>query len=101
MVGGGPVCPSPGGELVAPVGGGHQAEVEAQATTAGQGRGPAREGRGMSERLAEWVIDVMGENWKTFRAHAPAGAYLPVGQLDGDCRECGAAWPCPTVTKII
>src|SRR4051794_17273700 len=49
MVGGGPVPASPGSELVAPVGGDHQAEVEAQAAAAGQGRGPAREGRGMSK----------------------------------------------------
>lgn len=27
--------------------------------------------------------------------HFPVGAYLPVGQLDGDC-SCGkGAWPCP------
>ena len=30
-----------------------------------------------------------------WRKHRPVGAYLPVGQLDGDC-QCGqGAWPCP------
>lgn len=34
------------------------------------------------------------EDWRTFKKHVPAGAYLPVGQLDGDCKECGGSWPC-------
>lgn len=29
------------------------------------------------------------------RKHYPVGAYLPVGQMDGDCKACGHAWPCP------
>ena len=32
--------------------------------------------------------------------HKPLGAYLPVGQLDGDC-SCGSgAYPCATVRAI-
>lgn len=43
----------------------------------------------------------LAENWRVFRRHQPVGAYLPVGQLDGDCRECGDAWPCLTVRSVI
>lgn len=34
---------------------------------------------------------------RVFRRHRPVGAYLPVGQLDGDC-SCGrGAWPCAAI----
>lgn len=34
-------------------------------------------------------------------AHHPVGAYLPVGQLDGDC-SCGrGAWPCRTLIREV
>lgn len=33
--------------------------------------------------------------------HRPVGAYLPVGQLDGDC-ACGrGAYPCPDTFTIV
>lgn len=35
-----------------------------------------------------------------FRKHVSVGAYLPVGQLDGDCRECGVEWPCEPILSI-
>ena len=42
-------------------------------------------------------LDTLAGDWRLFRRHHPAGAYLPVGQLDGDCRDCGEAWPCTTI----
>jgi hypothetical protein len=47
------------------------------------------------------LAEMMARQWVTFRKHRPAGAYLPVGQLDGDCHECGNAWPCPAVELIL
>lgn len=47
------------------------------------------------------VETLLGEQWMVFRKHSPAGAYLPVGQLDGDCRECGHAWPCADVLAVL
>lgn len=30
--------------------------------------------------------------------HRPVGAYMPIGQLDGDC-SCGrGSWPCPDMS---
>ena len=35
------------------------------------------------------------------RHHKPVGAYLPVGQLDGDC-SCGkGTWPCVTLIREV
>jgi hypothetical protein len=51
--------------------------------------------------LPEHVVDTLHESWKVFRAHHPVGAYLPVGQLDGDCHNCGGAWPCETVRFVL
>ena len=28
-------------------------------------------------------------------SHGPVGAYLPIGQLEGDRCKCGNEWPCP------
>lgn len=43
----------------------------------------------------------LADNWRVFREHRPAGAYLPVGQLDGDCHSCGEAWPCAAVRDAL
>lgn len=32
--------------------------------------------------------------------HRAVGAYLPTGQMDGDCKECHVPWPCPTVRVL-
>jgi hypothetical protein len=47
------------------------------------------------------MLAAMGANWDVFRKHVPVGAYLPIGQLDGDCRMCGEAWPCGTVKSAL
>lgn len=47
------------------------------------------------------AIEVLQEEWLLFRHHHPVGAYLPVGQMDGDCHECGGAWPCEPVRKVL
>lgn len=47
------------------------------------------------------VRERMHENWRVFKKHVPAGAYLPVGQMDGDCRECGGSWPCDAVLAAV
>jgi hypothetical protein len=31
--------------------------------------------------------------------HFPVGAYLPVGQLEGDCACGNGAYPCPDTTR--
>jgi hypothetical protein len=49
--------------------------------------------------MSDW--DELAEHWAVFRKHHPVGAYLPVGQLDGDCRECGGAWPCEVVVPLL
>lgn len=51
--------------------------------------------------LMDDLEQVLAENWRVFRKHKPVGAYLPVGQLDGDCRECGGPWPCAEVRKVL
>lgn len=45
--------------------------------------------------------EALTEHWRVFKKHRPAGAYHPVGQLDGDCRECGSEWPCPPVREVL
>ena len=47
------------------------------------------------------VIDTLHEHWLLFKQHHPVGAYLPVGQLDGDCRCGRGAWPCETVVAVL
>ena len=54
-----------------------------------------------AEAKLKALPELMGQNWLVFRKHHPVGAYLPVGQLDGDCRGCGAEWPCPTVRDVM
>lgn len=39
----------------------------------------------MDEKITEALIEILSENWTLFQKHSPKGAYLPVGQLDGDC----------------
>lgn len=53
----------------------------------------------VTESLTDSLADAMHESWHLFRAHHPSGAYLPVGQLDGDCsyKTCGGSWPCNPV----
>jgi hypothetical protein len=46
-------------------------------------------------------IDALADEWPTFRAHHPVGAYLPVGQLDGDCKCGRGAWPCDAVREVL
>jgi len=61
------------------------------------------------DRLADALVQTAGEtvlerlaaDWHLLRNHHPVGAYLPVGQLDGDC-WCGrGAWPCETVRTAL
>ncbi len=47
--------------------------------------------------IAKWVQ----REWRLFREHRPVGAYLPVGQLDGDCRCGRGEWPCETLTQAL
>jgi hypothetical protein len=35
------------------------------------------------------------------RHHYPAGPYLPIGQLDGDCKQGCGAWPCEQADKAL
>lgn len=53
------------------------------------------------EVLTEGQSEFLAERWLVFKTHSPAGAYLPVGQLDGDCRGCGAPWPCPEASAVL
>lgn len=39
-------------------------------------------------------VNTLHENWRLFKRHAPVGANLAVGQLDGDCYTCHTEWPC-------
>lgn len=57
----------------------------------------------MTEQIEQPVTaaDVLHEQWLVFRKHMPVGAYLPIGQLDGDCRECGGSWPCDAVMAVL
>lgn len=43
----------------------------------------------------------MTVDWRTLRDHRPAGAYLPVGALDGDCRQGDGEWPCPAAVAAL
>ena len=54
------------------------------------------------EQFPETALQhLLEREWEVFRKHVPVGAYLPVGQqLDGDCRECGGAWPCEPVLNV-
>lgn len=56
-------------------------------------------GEGMPEDPNQDVYDALHVQWRLYRRHHPAGAYLPVGQMDGDCSgpECPGAWPCEHV----
>ena len=45
--------------------------------------------------------DLMHEEWRFFKEHRPQGEYMPVGQLDGDCKKCHTTWPCPTYKQFI
>lgn len=55
----------------------------------------------MDEKITEALIEILSENWTLFQKHSPKGAYLPVGQLDGDCGECGVSWPCGVIKKAV
>jgi hypothetical protein len=46
-------------------------------------------------------VEALGEHWRVFREHHPVGAYLPVGQLDGDCKCGRGSWPCETVAATL
>jgi hypothetical protein len=43
----------------------------------------------------------LSADWPAFKAHHPVGAYLPVGQLDGDCRCGRGAWPCAVIVDAL
>lgn len=47
----------------------------------------------------EW--EVLHRQWHAFKDHRPVGAYLPTGQLDGDCGGCGESWPCASVATVL
>lgn len=47
------------------------------------------------------LVEIMANNWKVFKEHRPIGAYLPLGQLDGDCKGCNEEWPCNTIRDIL
>ena len=49
----------------------------------------------------ESMLALMHDNWKVFRKHRPRGEYLPVGDIDGDCAECGSEWPCSAVREVL
>lgn len=50
---------------------------------------------------ADDVREAYAQHWETFRVHRPTGGYLPTGVVNGDCRQCGHEWPCPTVVPIL
>jgi len=51
--------------------------------------------RGDFARFPETALQLLLEdNWKVFREHRPAGAYLPICQLDGE------EWPCGDVLDV-
>jgi len=52
-------------------------------------------------RVREQVAVEIGEEWQVFREHRPVGAYLPIGQMDGDCKCGRGAWPCPAVLAVL
>lgn len=54
----------------------------------------------IDESLTE-LWQALAVNWKVFRKHTPVGAYLPVGQMDGDCRTCHVPWPCDPVKTAV
>jgi len=41
------------------------------------------------------------KHWDVFRNHHPVGAYLPIGQLDGDCSVCHEMWPCAPALQVL
>lgn len=43
---------------------------------------------------------VLEDNWRVFQEHRPVGAYLPVGQEDGDCMTCHTPFPCVKVLEV-
>jgi hypothetical protein len=47
------------------------------------------------------IAESLHEQWPLFKKHHPVGAYLPVGQLDGDCRCGKGAWPCAEVMAVL
>lgn len=50
--------------------------------------------------LTDAEHEALGQAFWYVRKHRIVGAYYPVGQMDGDCRECGEQWPCATVRPI-
>jgi hypothetical protein len=51
----------------------------------------------LTPEIQEQTLDTLALDWRLIRAHHPVGEYLPIGQMDGDCR-CGAGlWPCAVV----
>lgn len=51
--------------------------------------------------IADTVLEILAADWRLLKDHHPVGAYLPVGQLDGDC-SCGrGAWPCEAVRNAV
>lgn len=51
--------------------------------------------------MTEQIAESLHEQWPLFKKHHPVGAYLPVGQLDGDCRCGQGAWPCEEVMAVL
>lgn len=47
------------------------------------------------------IETLLGKEWELFRKHRPVGAYMPIGQLDGDCYICHTSWPCPVVLAVL
>jgi hypothetical protein len=54
-----------------------------------------RQGSKEKTAMSEQIEALAGD----LRIHVPVGAYLPAGQMDGDCRECHVPWPCPTAAS--
>lgn len=76
------------------------AETIWNASRADEGTISATGANHVAKAVRGHVLSVMGDNWKVFMSHRPIGTYLPHGQLDGDCRDCGDAWPCPSIKKL-
>jgi hypothetical protein len=55
----------------------------------------------LAETAVIALTEALHDQWRVFKRHRPVGAYLPVGQLDGDC-SCGRGeWPCAELMAVL